>query len=118
MSFVRFPLDRLETMPFEEGAPRPERVLADAPRFRTWTFEESADGKLFAGVWESTPGKWRIVYDEWEYCSILSGISIVTPDGGAAVRLRAGDAFVLQPGFTGTWEVLETTRKLFVVRLP
>ena len=118
MTFVRFPLERLETTPFEEGAPKAERVLAGAPRFRSWTFEESADGKLFAGVWESTPGTWRIAYDEWEYCSILSGVSIVTADGGAAVTLIAGDAFVLQPGFAGTWEVVEPTRKLFVVRLP
>lgn len=81
-------------------------------------FEESADGKLFAGVWESTPGKWRIVYDEWEYCSLLSGVSVITDDGGLSRRLSAGDAFVLRPGFAGTWEVLETTRKLFVVRLP
>lgn len=118
MTLVRFPLDRLETAPFEDGAPNPERILAGAPRFRTWTFEESTDGKLFAGVWESTPGKWRIVYDEWEYCSILSGVSIVTPDGGAPVSLRAGDSFVLQPGFKGTWEVVETTQKLFVIRVP
>lgn len=117
MMFVRFPLDQLEATPFESGAPKADRVLAGAPRFRTWMFEEAADGKLFAGVWESTRGKWRIVYDEWEYCSILSGVSIVTPDGGTAVTLSVGDAFVLQPGFAGTWEVLETTRKLFVVRL-
>ncbi|MBP6011235.1 MAG: cupin domain-containing protein [Alphaproteobacteria bacterium] len=117
MSFIRFPLDELESRPFEAGAPKAERLIAGAPRFRTWTFEESADGKLFAGVWESTPGKWRIVYDEWEYCSILSGVSVITRDGEAPQRVQAGDTFVLQPGFEGAWEVAETTRKLFVVRL-
>jgi uncharacterized protein len=117
MSFVGFPLDALERTPFESGAPKPERLIAGAPLFRTWTFEETADGKLFAGVWESTPGKWRIVYDEWEYCSILSGVSVITRDGEAPRRVAAGDAFVIQPGFAGTWEVVETTRKLFVVRL-
>jgi uncharacterized cupin superfamily protein len=118
MMFVRFPLDRLDQMPFEAGAPLAERLLAGAPAFRTWTFEETPDSKVFAGVWESTPGKWRISYDEWEYCSILSGVSIVTRDGEAPQRVTAGDAFVIQPGFEGTWEVVETTRKLFVVRLP
>jgi len=118
MTLVRFPLGELERLPFEVGAPAHERIVSGAPAFRTWTFEESADGKTFAGVWESTPGKWRIVYDEWEYCSILSGVSIVTREGEAAQRVGAGDAFVLQPGFVGTWEVVETTRKLFVVRLP
>ena len=115
--FVSFPLSDLETRPFETGAPATGRQISGAPQFRTWTFEETGDGKLFAGVWESTPGKWRIVYDEWEYCSILSGVSVITREGGAPHRVAAGDAFVLQPGFEGTWEVVETTRKLFVVRL-
>jgi uncharacterized cupin superfamily protein len=118
MTLVRFPLASLEDVAFEAGGPKPDRVIAGTPAFRTWTFEESADGKTFAGVWESTPGAWRISYDEWEYCSILSGVSIVTRDGEAPQRVNAGDAFVLQPGFVGTWEVVETTRKLFVVRLP
>lgn len=114
----RFPLDALEGVAFEEGAPTPGRLLSGTPKFRTWVFEESADGRLIAGVWESTPGTWRIVYDEWEYCSILSGVSVVTRDGEAPQGVRAGDAFVITPGFEGTWEVVETTRKLFVVRLP
>lgn len=117
MNFNRFPLDRLESETFERGAPKPERLVAGSPQFRTWTFEESADGKTFAGVWESTPGIWRIDYDEWEYCSIISGVSVLTRDGEAPQRVRAGDAFVIQPGFAGTWEVVETTRKLFVVRI-
>ncbi len=99
----------------EDGAPAPDRLIAGNPRFRTWNVEE-ADG-LYAGLWEATPGKWRIVYEEWEYCHILSGVSIVTEDGGAPRTVRAGDAFVLRSGFAGTWEVVETTVKEYVVRL-
>ena len=117
MRFIRFPLDVLDRTPFESSAANPERLIVGAPAFRTWTFEESADGKIFAGVWESTPGKWRIIYNEWECCSILSGVSVITRDNEAPQRVIAGDAFVIQPGFAGTWEVVETTRKLFVVRI-
>ena len=99
----------------EDGAPAPDRLIAGSPRFRTWNVEE-ADG-LFAGLWEATPGKWRILYEEWEFCHILSGVSILTEDGGAARTVRAGDAFVLRPGFAGTWEVVETTVKEYVIRL-
>jgi uncharacterized cupin superfamily protein len=74
--------------------------------------------RLISGVWESTPGKWRIAYDEWEFCSILSGVSTITEDGGEAVTIRAGETFILRPGFKGTWEVTETTRKLYVIQLP
>ena len=99
----------------EEGTPDPDRLIAGTPRFRTWNLEER-DG-LYAGIWEATPGKWAIFYDEWEYCRILSGRSIITEDGGAALEVGPGDSFVLRPGFRGTWEVLETTRKDDVIRL-
>ena len=108
----------LEARSFEPGAPKPERLLRGDPRQRTWLLDESADGTMFSGVWESTPGAWRVVYDEWEFCTILSGVSVVTPDGSAALQLRAGDSFVIRPGFTGVWDVVDTTRKSFVVRLP
>ena len=102
----------------EDGAPAEDRIVAGRPRTRTWNLEESPDGKLFAGVWEATPGKWRVVYDEWEFFRIESGISVVTEDGGEAVTLKAGDSLILRPGFKGTWEVVETTRKAYVIRLP
>ena len=100
----------------EHGAPAPDRLIAGTPEFRSWNFEEAAGG-LYAGIWEATPGKWRIAYDEWEYFHILFGISIVTEDGGTETRLEAGDSMILRPGFKGTWEVLETTRKDYVIRL-
>jgi uncharacterized cupin superfamily protein len=100
----------------EEGAPAPDRVLSGEPRTRTWNVEE-ADGGIYAGIWEATHGKWRIAYDEWEFCHILSGVSVIAEDGGEAVTVAAGDSFVLRPGFKGTWEVLETTRKEYVIRV-
>ena len=106
----------LSTITPEEGAPAPDRLISGDPRFTTWNIEE-ADGGLYAGVWQSTPGKWRISYDEWEYFHILKGYSIVTEDGGEPVHLRAGDRLILRPGFKGSWEVVETTRKDYVIRL-
>ncbi|MCA1489917.1 cupin domain-containing protein [Sinorhizobium alkalisoli] len=100
----------------EIGAPAPDRLISGTPEFRTWNIEE-APGGLYAGIWESTPGKWRVIYEEWEYFHILSGYSIVTEEGGEAVHLRPGHRMVLRPGFNGTWEVVETTRKDYVVRL-
>lgn len=117
MSLILFP-PALDPAAAESGAPAPERIIEGVPECRTWTLNESADGKTFAGVWEATPGAWRIAYDEWEYCAILSGVSEVTRDGGETTRLKAGDHLVIEPGFTGVWRVVETTRKTFVVRLP
>ncbi|MGF9562284.1 cupin domain-containing protein [Neorhizobium sp. JUb45] len=111
--FTTFDLSVVEP---EEGAPAPDRLIEGNPVFRTWNVEE-APGGVYAGVWEATPGKWRIVYDEWEYFHILAGHSVVTEEGGEPVHLRAGDSMVLRPGFNGTWQVIETTRKDYVIRL-
>ena len=112
-TIVRIVTDGVEPEP---GAPATDRVMSGDPRFTTWNVEET-EGGLYCGIWEATPGKWRIEYEEWEFCHILSGISVVTDDAGTEHILRAGDAFVIRPGFKGTWEVLETTRKEYVIKV-
>ncbi len=99
----------------EFDTPAPDRLIAGDPQFTTWNLEE--DGGLYAGIWQSTPGKWHVAYDEWEYFRILSGVSILTDEAGEATTLKAGDAYILRPGFKGTWEVVETTTKDYVIRL-
>ncbi|MBK6466072.1 MAG: cupin domain-containing protein [Rhodobacter sp.] len=94
--------------------PDPAKVLAGDPVHSTWNIEE-LDG-LYCGLWQSTPGKWRISYAEWEYVYIHSGHSILTAADGSATHLRAGDSYIIRPGLTGTWEVLETTLKDYVIR--
>lgn len=101
--------------PPEISRPDPARLIAGAPEHRTWLTDEAPG--LWCGVWQSTPGTWRVVYDEWEYFRLTQGISILTPEGGAPITLRAGDAWVIRPGFVGTWDVVETTTKDFVIRL-
>jgi uncharacterized cupin superfamily protein len=102
----------------ERGAPAPDRVVFGSPTFETWSTYESADGKYFAGLWRATPGRWRIAYTEWEYCEMLEGVSTITSAHGKALTFKAGDRFVLEPGFEGTWEVVETTLKRYVIHLP
>ena len=95
--------------------PAPDRLVSGNPVFSTWNHEDQ-DG-LFCGIWQSTPGTWRVVYTEWEYCHIRSGISILTATDGTARTLRTGDSFIIPRGFTGTWQVVETTTKDYVIRV-
>jgi uncharacterized cupin superfamily protein len=57
-----------------------------------------------------------VAYDEWEFCHVLEGVCELTPDGGAPQRFKAGDSFVIEPGFVGVWRVLAPMKKRFVVR--
>lgn len=93
-----------------------ERVIEGNPETRTWNVEKTEDGQILSGIWEASEGSWRVDYDKWEFCHILSGHSILTQDGKAPRHVHAGDSFVVRPGFKGIWEVVETTRKLYVIR--
>ena len=101
--------------PGETSRPDPAKVLSGDPVHSTWNLEDR-DG-LYCGIWQSTPGAWRVSYDEWEYCHILEGHSIITSDDGGVLDVKAGDSFMIRPGFAGVWTVLETTRKEYVIRV-
>ena len=40
---------------------------------------------------------------------------VLTNEAGQAQTFRTGDAFLIPNGFLGTWEVVETTRKHYVI---
>jgi uncharacterized protein len=65
----------------EEYGPDKGSVISGNPRFRLWSLDEAKGG--------------------------LS----ITEDGGIAHTVRTGDRFILREGFSGTWEVIETTEK-------
>ena len=78
---------------------------------------EEVAGDVHSGIWQATPGKWRVEYAEGEFCHIFSAVSILSEDEGAAHTLRAGDFFAIRPGFRGCWEVVETTRKADAIKI-
>ncbi|MDA0223387.1 MAG: cupin domain-containing protein [Rhodobacterales bacterium] len=104
-----------QTQTPEIDRPTPDRLISGDPVFSTWNLDD-CDGP-YCGLWQSTPGKWRIQYDEREFCHILQGHSILHEDGKAPQNIKAGDSFILRSGFKGTWGVLETTLKEYVIRL-
>ncbi|RAZ80588.1 cupin domain-containing protein [Mesorhizobium atlanticum] len=93
----------------------PERLIAGDPAFKTWAQDAAKDDLVHTGVWEATPGETRSIKGEtFEFCHILAGVIEITPDGGKPVTYRAGDSFVMKPGFTGIWKTIETVRKIYV----
>lgn len=95
-----------------------EKLLAGNPTQTLWMHYTDASGKFCTGLWKSEPGTWKIAYTEEEFCHLLEGTSIVTDAAGHAVTLVAGDEFVIPRGFVGTWQVLHTTTKRFVIYEP
>jgi hypothetical protein len=96
----------------------PEKLLQGNPRQTAWLHYTDPSGRFTAGIWHSERGRWKILYTEEEYCQVLEGLSVITDQAGTAVTVRAGEEFVIPAGFSGTWEVVEPTRKRFVIYEP
>ncbi|MGD2129116.1 MAG: cupin domain-containing protein [Lysobacterales bacterium] len=103
---------------YSEEETAEERCVYGRPLQRTWHHFTSADGKFFAGLWEAEPGCWEVAYSENEYCQILEGLSVLRDRSGVEHELKPGDHFVIPSGFEGQWEVLERTRKIYVIYEP
>jgi uncharacterized protein len=112
LTFLRTDPDDAER---EESLLPADKLIAGNPKQAVWNTYSDSRGKFFAGIWQSEVGKWRIRYTEEEYCHVLQGVSVISDAHGKAVTVSAGDRFVIPRGFTGTWEVVEPTRKIYVI---
>ena len=105
----------LTAQPAEDAGPAADRILDGRPHATYRLAAEHAEGRLSAGLWESSPGRWRVAYTEWEFFQVLRGACELVGDDGERLTLKAGDAVVIEPGFTGEVAVLEPMAKRFVV---
>lgn len=102
----------------EPGTPDPAKLMAGKYKTRTWNHYTGENDRLYCGIWESTPGKVKVDYAEWEFCHFIEGKAILTNDKGKKWTIKAGDAFIIPPGFKGTWETVEKVRKHYVILMP
>jgi uncharacterized cupin superfamily protein len=102
-----------------EGKPVvPEWGEGDAsPSWRETEWRAFGDGedKPFGGAWEGEQGMLSLAsYPYDEVCVMLTGsVALIDSDGGRRV-FRAGDSFFVPRGFSGSWETLEPSSKVFV----
>ena len=93
------------------------KIVSGKPKMKTWVQNTSKDGSMIAGYWEATIGTYHATYTDYEFVHVIAGKVTITPDGGKSVNLGAGDAFTIEPGFSGTWKIKEKIRKHFAIRL-
>ena len=98
-----------------EYLPAAEKIVSGHPLQRVWSHYTDASQKFSVGIWECEPGAWRVRYTEEEYCRIVTGRSLLTSADGVVREVVAGDEFVIPRGFEGVWEVVERTRKIYVI---
>lgn len=74
------------------------------------------DGLPEAGVWESTPGSWRLVLPRDELVHFISGRATYSSDDGEVIEVAPGTVVHFREGWTGTVEVHETIRTVYMLR--
>ena len=62
-------------------------------------------------IWSKEASTFPWTYDSEETCYFLEGDVVVTPQGGAPVRMGAGDLVTFPAGMTCTWEIRHPVRK-------
>lgn len=73
------------------------------------------DGDAEVGIWECTAGPSHWTLETHEEIYIISGRMTVTREGSDPLDVGAGDAVVFPRGWSGTWQIHETLRKLYVI---
>lgn len=101
----------------ELPAPAPKPTSLDGQYESSLDVWVSRDGRLETGVWECEPGTFTATRDGYdEIATILSGSATVTDGAGVTTELVAGSILVMPAGWTGTWTIHETLRKVYVIR--
>ncbi|KKI22848.1 cupin domain-containing protein [Sphingomonas sp. Ag1] len=102
------------------GAPEPKDVPVPlgtpVSQVRSIALPSSSRPTTRLGVWECTPGRWVRQVVQAEFCHFLSGHAVFTPEGGGdPITLRAGDVAHFPANSRGHWDIVETSRKVFMV---
>lgn len=102
----------------DTGKPDADKLIKGKYETKTWNHFTGEDDRLYCGIWESTPGKVKVDYKEWEFCHFISGEAILTNEEGKSWRVKEGDGFIIPAGFKGTWETVKKVRKHYVILMP
>lgn len=84
-----------------------------------WRSFGDGNDTLYGGAWEGSPGTLQLeCYPYNELCVMLTGSVALVDSKGERRVFHAGDAFFVPRGFSGVWETLEPSSKIFVALPP
>jgi uncharacterized cupin superfamily protein len=68
------------------------------------------------GLWQCTPGEWRLSIPRDEFCHFISGRATYRRDDGEIIEARPGACVHFPAGWIGTCTVHETMRNVYMLR--
>ena len=97
----------------EDTGVHPKALEGTAPSTAWKEVHEDEEGRE-AGIWECSPGKYRLERKSDEFCYILQGHWKLIGDQGDEYEVKTGDVLYLRKGWCGTSHVIETIRKVYM----
>jgi len=91
-------------------------AIGSASRTRGVLLHKGPGGSPEAGIWECTPGAWDCRVTRDEFCHFLSGRCVYTDASGERTEIAGGDIAFFPAGWAGVCEVIETVRKVYMIR--
>ena len=88
---------------------------ATGPEMTTSGIQVWADGGASGGIWQCTPGPSHWSLQTNEVIHLVAGRMTVTPDDGESTEIGAGDMAVFPRGWSGSWDIHETVRKVYAI---
>jgi hypothetical protein len=76
---------------------------------------DEAPGIDSMGIWECSPGRWQRTIMQEEFAHFVSGSARFIPAEGEPIDIHAGDTIWFPANSTGTWEIKENVRKVYVI---
>ena len=67
------------------------------------------------GIWDCTPGRWRLSVPRDEFCHFVSGRAQYRSDDGEVIDVAAGTCVLFPAGWTGEAEIYETIRNIYML---
>lgn len=96
--------------------PRPDRLVKGNPERLTYSAYEHPN--MNCGIWTCEVGAWKIQFAEnkQEFFQVIKGVvRLHDAQNSSFVEIKAGEAGIIPPGFTGTFEVVTAVKKYYVV---
>lgn len=99
-----------------EDHPRVDRLVKGNPKRLTQSLYDHPN--MNCGIWQCEVGAWNIQFadNKQEFFQIIEGaVRLHDANSQSFIEIKAGEAGIIPPSFIGTFEVIETVKKYFVV---
>lgn len=101
-----------ESLALAAGGPR--AALTGAPVESYQVLHRDAGGR--SGVWQCTPGRFESARQgDAELMHFLSGAGTITSSDGTVHEIHPGAVLIAPDGWSGTWDIRETVRKVYTI---